>query len=157
MNDPPIRPSPRSSRNWPPLEFELRGSPRLAAAWVSWCGALALGLWLGCDLPGWWRLALVLMTTIAAWQGARGLLGCCGRVRCELDGRWRYGYPAARPAYVQADPPRCLGPVLWLRWPARGRGHRYWIIDAACVEPNAWRAIKARMRFPGPVRRDHSP
>ena len=148
---------PRSSCNWPPLEFELRGSPRLAAAWALWCGALALGLWLGCDLPAWYRLGLVLMTAVAARQGARSLLACRGRVRCGPDGRWQYAGPGATAAYVQADPPRCLGPVLWLRCPARGRAHRFVAVDAACVEPNAWRAIKARMRFPGQVGRDRSP
>ena len=156
MKDPPIRPSPRSSRNWPPLEFELRGSPRLAAAWALWCIALGLSLWLGCDLPWWYRLGLVLLVLIALWRGVRGFLRYGGRLHCESDGQWRHEPPKAAATYVQPTPPRALGPLLWLAWPVRGR-RRYLTVDSAGVEPNAWRAIKARMRFPGQVGQDKSP
>ncbi|HVN99555.1 MAG TPA: hypothetical protein VMT49_05900 [Steroidobacteraceae bacterium] len=157
MNDPPTRPSPRSSRNWPPLEFETRGSPRLAVVWSLWCAALGLGLWLGCDLPRWCRLALELPVLQALWRGAGALLHGRVRLRCGPDGRWRCADPRPGAPYVQADPPRVLGPLLWLRWPSPAGRDRYQSVDRPGVEPNTWRAIKARMRFPGQVGRDRSP
>jgi hypothetical protein len=142
MKDPPIQLSPRSSRNWPPLDVELRGSPRLAAAWALWCFALGAGLWWGCDLPWWCRLGLLCLVTLALRQGVRSFLAGGGKLRCEPDGQWRYEPPQAATSYVQIAAPRLLGPLLWLGWP---------VVDSSRVEPNAWRAIKARMRFPGPV------
>jgi hypothetical protein len=155
MKNPPTRPSQRSSRNWPPLDLELRGSPRLAIAWSSWCIALAAALWWGCDLAWGWRLALLSIVALALWRGVREFMGTHGRLQWDASQQWRHEPQQGEGAYVQADAPRLLGSLLWLRWPSAGR-HRIVTLDAARVEPNAWRAIKARMRFQGPAARDKS-
>ena len=155
MKSPPTRPSPRSSRNWPPLDLELRGSPRLAIAWISWCTALGAALWWGCDLAWWWRLALLGVVALALWRGVREFRVTDGRLRWDGGQRWRHEPQHGEAAYVQVDAPRLLGSLLWLRWPLAG-GRRFVTLDAARVEPNAWRAIKARMRFPRPAARDKS-
>ncbi|MGH8253026.1 MAG: hypothetical protein ACRES2_03235 [Steroidobacteraceae bacterium] len=156
MKNPPTRPSLRSSRNWPPLALELRGAPRLGWAWGSWCIGLAAALWWGCDLAWWWRLALLVIVALAFWRGLREFSGLGGNLRCESGQRWRHESPDGDNAYVEPAAPRLLGPLLWLSWPSR-RGRRFVTLDAMRVEPNAWRAIKARMKFPGPAGRDKSP
>jgi hypothetical protein len=123
---------------------------RLAAAWALWCLALALGLWFGCALPGWARGLLCLLALAALWRGGRQLLGRPGGVdggwRWEADGRWRSAGRFGPAAYVAMDPPRRLGPCLWLRWQAAS-GHRYLLVDGAGMEPKALALIKARMKF----------
>jgi hypothetical protein len=155
MKNPPTRPSPRSFRNWPPLDLELRGSPRLATAWGLWCIALAAAMWWGCDLAWWWRLALLGVVALALWRGVRVFLIGEGQLRCDAGQRWRHEAKKGETTYVQADAPRLLGPLLWFSWRSP-RGRRFVTLDASRVEPNAWRALKARMRFPGPAGRDKS-
>lgn len=156
MPDPPTRPSPRSLRSSPPLELELRGSRRLAAAWALWSLALAAGLLIGCALPWWCRLGLSALAAGAGWRGALTLLSAGGLLRWEADGRWRHAEPALPAAYVQPGPLQRLGLILWLRWPTSG-GHRYFPVDGSGVEPKAWRALKARMKFSGPVGHSRAP
>jgi hypothetical protein len=156
MQGPPIRTSPRWSRSWPPLEFELGATWRLAAAWALWCLALAWALWIGCDLALWCRLALVALVLAMLWRGVRLLRSRGGRLCWDADGRWRHAAGANPGAYVQPGPPRRLGPILWLSWPAPG-GRRYLSLDSACVEPKAWRAIKARMKFSGQLGHEKLP
>jgi hypothetical protein len=115
-----------------------------------------VGIWVGCDLPLWCRLALVALVLAILWRGVRELRSGGGRLHWEGDGRWRYEAGAQQGAYVQPRPPRRLGPILWLSWPAPGR-RRYLSLDSACVEPKAWRAIKARMKFSGQVGHARSP
>jgi hypothetical protein len=153
MKSPPTRPSPRSSRNWPPLDLELRGSPRLAIAWSAWCAALAAALWWGCDLAWWWRVSLLGVVALASWHGVREFQGTAGRLRCDGRQHWRHEPQPGEADYVQLGTPHLLGPLLWLRWPSPG-GRRFVTLDAARVEPNAWRMIKAAMKFPGPAGRD---
>lgn len=124
----------------------------MGLAWALWCIALAAALWWGCDLPWWWRLGLLGLVGIALWQGVRGFLRQGGRLRCDPGGQWQYepapGAVKTDASYVQPASPRLLGPLLWVR----GQ-----VLDSACVEPNAWRAIKARMKVRGPAGRDRSP
>lgn len=96
---------------------------------------MAAALWWGCDLAWWWRIALLAIVAIALWRGVLEFL--------RSDGT----------TYVEADLPRRLGPVLWLKAPS-SRRHRIVSLDARGVEPNAWRAIKARMRFSRAAGRD---
>jgi len=136
--------------------LQLRGSPRLAIAWSAWCAALAAALWWGCDLAGWWRLALLGIVAFALWRGVREFRAAGGSLSWDGGQQWRHEPQHGEAAYVQVGAPRLLGPLLWLRWPSTG-GRRFVTLDAARVEPNAWRAIKARMRFLRPAARDKSP
>ncbi len=156
MKSPPIRPAPRSSRSWPPLELELRGSRRLAAAWVLWCLALAVAMALGCALPGWIRLGVSTLVLGALRRGALTLRAGGGRLRWQADGRWRHQEPGMSGTYVQPTPPQRLGPMLWLSWPGPG-GRRYFPLEVSGVEPKARRTLKARMKFSGSVGSSRAP
>lgn len=124
----------------------------MAAGWVLWCLALAAGLWAGCALAAWLRLGLVALVLSAGWIGARQLRRGAGALRLawEPDGRWRMHDGSGAGSYVQPDPPRRLGPILWVRWRG-GRGARYLHADGIPVEPKALRTLKARMRLAEPV------
>ena len=120
----------------------------MAVAWVLWCLALAAGLWLGCALAAQLRLGLVALVLCAGWAGARQLRRGAGALRLvwEPDGRWRVYGASGADSYVQTDPPRRLGPLLWVSWRG-GRGARCLHADGIPVEPMALRTLKARMRL----------
>jgi hypothetical protein len=124
----------------------------VAAGWALWCLALAAGLWLGCALAGWMRLGLAALALSAGWLGARQLGRGAGALRLvwEPDGRWRVYGASGTDSYVQTDPPRRLGPLLWVSWRG-GRGARYLHADGIPVEPMALRTLKARMRLAAPA------
>jgi hypothetical protein len=124
----------------------------MAAGWVLWCLALAAGLWVGCALSAWLRLALAFLVLAAGWFGARQLRRGAGALRLvwEPDGRWRVHGGSSAGSYVQPDPPRRLGPILWVGW-SDGRGARYLHADGIPVEPMALRTLKARMRLAEPA------
>ena len=124
----------------------------MAAGWILWCLALAAGLWVGCALATWLRLALAALVLSAGWFGARQLRRGAGALRLvwEPDGRWRVYGGSGAGSYVQPDPPRRLGPILWISWPG-GRGARYLHADGIPVEPMALRTLKARMRLAEPA------
>jgi hypothetical protein len=149
---------PRSSRNWPPVTIELRGSPRLALAWALWCLGLGASLWAGCSLPGWACSGLDLLLAALAWRGAalllgRGAQGGPQRLRWESDGRWWHERDPDPGVYVELDPPRRLGRLVWLRW-AGPQGPGWWCLDGATMEPNAWARLQARMRLQVPATGD---
>ena len=121
-----------------------------------WCLALAAGLWFGCALPWWCRLGMAASAAGAGWRGALTFLPGGGQFRWEADGRWRHEESALPAVYVQPDALQRLGPILWLRWTACG-GRRYFPVLAAGVEPKAWRALKARMKFKAPAGHYRSP
>ncbi len=153
MSHPPTPATPRSSRNWSDLRLELRGSVRLAWAWALWCCGLATAIWAGSALPVAVRFAAVLLTLCGAVRGVVTLLarraGDIGQLRCQGDGRWLLRDRRGAGAYVQLQPPRRLGELLWLRWHSAGR-LRILIIDGALVEPNDWRRLKATLKFRTP-------
>jgi hypothetical protein len=90
---------------------------------------------------------------VAAGRGVVVLLarraGDIGHLCWQGDGRWLLRNRRGRSAYVQPDRPRRLGTLLWLRWSSAGR-RRILIIDGALVEPNAWRRLKATLKFTTP-------
>jgi hypothetical protein len=130
--------------------MELIGSPRLAAAWVLWCLALAVGLVAGTSLAMPLRAGLGLLLPVPACLGVRLLLARqphdIGRLRWQADGRWWLQDRRGRCAYVQPQPPQRLGSLLWFRWQEAGR-RRVLIIDGTTVEPNQWRRLKAGLQF----------
>jgi len=165
MHNPPNRPWLRSSRNWPPVEFDLNGSPLLALLWALWAVALAAALWAGCALPRWPRLGLAGLALGAGWRGALDFLGQRGAVagragggqlRWERDGRWWHQSGSLPGTYVQPDPAQRLGPLLWLRW-RTPQGRRYLLLDAHSAEPRRLARLKARMKFTAPLGRNRAP
>lgn len=124
----------------------------MAAGWLLWCLALAAGLWLGCALPTWLRLGLAALVVSAGWLGARQLRRGAGALGLlwEPDGRWRVYGASGADSYVQTEPPRRLGPILWVSWRAHG-ATRYLHADGVPVEPKALRTLKTRMRLAEPA------
>ena len=124
----------------------------MALGWVLWCLALAAGLWLGCALAAQLRLGLAALVVSAGWLGALQLRRGAGALRLvwEPDGRWRVYGGSSAGTYVQPEPPRRLGPILWVSWRG-GRGARYLHADGIPVEPMALRTLKARMRLAAPA------
>ncbi|MDE2218852.1 MAG: hypothetical protein KGL25_12105 [Gammaproteobacteria bacterium] len=110
--------------------------------------ALVAAIACGCDLEPWVRLGIVAAVLVILWRGVEQLRSPGGRLHWHGDGRWRHEPGAMTGNYVQPRSLRRLGSVLWLAWPAAD-GHRYASLDASGVEPKDWRAIKARMKFPG--------
>lgn len=140
------------------VELRLEAPGWLSWAWVSWCLALGLCLWFGCALEAGYRLALLAGV---AWFGVRGYTqlrprGHAGRLRWEADGRWWLDRGPGFVTYVQPDPPRRLGAMIWVRWRSRPGG-RYFHADGIVVEPKALPALKARTHFSGPSRRRSTP
>ena len=150
------RPTPTSSpssTSWCGLTLELKGSARLAWGWALWCLALALAIALGSSLPLAVRLPLALLPAALGLHGMRLLRA---RRPCDIqcltwqaDGRWWLQERSGRGSYVQLRPPQRLGPLLWLHWRSEGR-RRMLIIDAAVVEPNQWRRLKAELKLRRP-------
>ena len=130
----------------------------MALGWALWCLALAAGLWAGCALAPWLRFGLAALMLPVGGLGARHLRRGAGALRLvwQSDGRWRIHGGSGAGSYVQPDPPRRLGPILWVSWPG-GRGASYLHADGIRVEPIALRALKGRMRLAEQVGRRRSP
>ena len=130
----------------------------MALGWALWCLALAAGLWAGCALVPWLRFGLAALMLPVGGLGARHLRRGAGAARLvwEADGRWRLQGGSHPGSYVEPDPPRRLGPILWISWRG-GRGAGYLHADGIRVEPIALRALKGRMRLAEPVGHRRSP
>ena len=117
------------------MELRLETPRALAWSWALWCLALALGVWWGCALCTVPRLALVAVVAVAGWRGVAQLRrsGEPRRLRWESDGRWRLEAAPGNVVYVQPDPPRRLGAMIWIRW-REGAGGRYFHADGIVVE-----------------------
>jgi hypothetical protein len=132
-------------------------------AWLLWCVALA-GFGLLATVRGWmasgpwpWGFAAppCLLPLALARPGWRWLAGegprAARRLRLEPDGRWWLEERGGWRGYVSFDRPRCLGPWIWLQG-GGPRGRIEILLDAATMEPNAIRALKARVGHPAPTR-----
>ena len=94
-----------------------------------------------------------LLLVWAPWRGAVLLLArgpaACVRLRWEADGRWWLQERSGGAHYVQPGPPRSLGALVWISW-REGGGRRHLVIDGGTMEPNAFRRLKARLKFANP-------
>lgn len=93
---------------------------------------------------------LAMLVAGLGFQGVRVLRGrgpgAIQALAWHSDGRWWLQDRSGREVYVQPQPSRCWGPLLWLRWHCEGR-RRLLIIDGAVVEPNQWRRLKAELKL----------
>jgi hypothetical protein len=119
---------------------------------VAWCLLLSAALAGGCQLPWPARLlaaAVPLGLLVPGWQWLAGLPGLQA-LRWLPDGRWQARRGMVW-GYVKLEPPRRLGPLLWLRGSSPAGSFRL-ILDARAMEPNAMRLLQARVRWPIPTR-----
>lgn len=123
---------------------------------------MAFGLvatWRGWRADGAWPWSLGLLPSLLplalARHGWRWLAGkdphAAVRLRLEADGRGWLQERGGWSGYVTFDRPRRLGPWFWLQ--GRGpRGRVEFLLDGTGMEPNAVRALKARVGHPAPTR-----
>jgi hypothetical protein len=132
-------------------------------AWVLWCLALAafglLATFRGWSAGGAWPWALgglaSLLPLALALPGWRWLAGvgprAPQRLRWEADGRCWLQEKGGWSGYVTFAPPRQLGPWFWLQG-CGPQGRCEFLLDGTRMEPNAVRALKARVGHRAPTR-----
>jgi hypothetical protein len=97
------------------------------------------------------QLLTVAVTAGLAWQPLRAILFRRGRAAVHgfewtADGAWHVIDAAGVRHAVRLSPRTAgIGPFLLLMW--RGAPTRYALIDAAGVSPNAFRALRGRLKL----------
>jgi hypothetical protein len=106
-----------------------------------------------CPQPGFiWRALTGTLALGLGWKPVRTIIFGRGadavrRLEWQPDGQWRVS-DAARKAHVAELSPASatLGPWLLLIWSTPGQRRRlHALIDSACTDPKAFRALKGRL------------
>jgi hypothetical protein len=135
-------------------------SRRLQAGALLFALLVMLSLWLAPSPSWWWRLLAGLLALGLAWHPLRAIvfqrgLAAVRRFEWAADGAWWVTPHGGRRTGMRlAGAPAGFGPWVLLVWratPGGGddghRGRCYALIDARNVGPEAFRALRGRLKL----------